>query len=85
MSSALSVDLRDCVAGVVEAAVSRHQGAERFGVSHASGSLWVGQFASEGHVASKPMGGEQRSRWIKTHADISLSLDEQRHDILLLN
>src|SRR3954467_1727759 len=38
MSSALSVDLRQRVVHAVEAGASRHQAAERFGVSLAPGS-----------------------------------------------
>jgi transposase len=51
MSSALSVDLRERVVRAVEAGASRHQAAERFGVSLASASRWCGQFA---RVTSTP-------------------------------
>src|SRR4051794_29030354 len=57
MSSALSVDLRERVVRAVEAGASRHQAAERFRVSLASASRWCAQFAREGHVAPKPLGG----------------------------
>ena len=76
MSSALSVDLRERVVHAVEAGASRHQAAERFGVSLASASRWCGQFAREGHVAPKPMGGDQRSHRIEAHAELVLSLYE---------
>jgi transposase len=83
MSSALSVDLRERVVRAVEAGASRHQAAERFGVSLASASRWCGQFAREGHVAPKPLGGDQRSHRIEAHADLILSLYERRPGIFL--
>lgn len=83
MSSALSVDLRERVVRAVEAGASRHQAAERFGVSLASASRWCGQFAREGHVAPKALGGDRRSHRIEAHADLILSLYEQRPGIFL--
>lgn len=83
MSSALSVDLRKRVVRAVEAGASRHQAAERFGVSLASASRWCGQFAREGHVAPKALGGDRRSHRIEAHADLILSLYEQRPGIFL--
>ncbi|MFE1597875.1 IS630 family transposase [Methylobacterium sp. ID0610] len=83
MSSALSVDLRQRVVHAVEAGASRHQAAERFGVSLASASRWCGQFAREGHVAPKPMGGDQRSHRIEAQADLILSLYEAKPGIYL--
>ena len=83
MSSALSVDLRERVVRAVEAGASRHQAAERFGVSLASASRWCGQFAREGHVAPKPMGGDQRSHRIEAHAALVLSLYEAQPGIVL--
>lgn len=83
MSSALSVDLRQRVVHAVEAGASRHQAAERFGVSLASASRWCGQFARERHVAPKPMGGDQRSHRIEAHADLILSLYEAQPGIYL--
>lgn len=69
MSSALSVDLRERVVEAVAAGASRHQAAEGFGISLANASRWGGLFAREGHVAPKPMGGDQRSDWIEAQAD----------------
>ena len=83
MSSALSVDLRERVVHAIEAGASRHQAAERFGVSLASASRWCGQFAREGHVAPKPMGGDQRSHRIEAHADLILSLYEAQPGLYL--
>lgn len=83
MSAALSVDLRERVVGAVKAGASRHQAAERFGVSLASASRWCGQFVREGHVEAKPQGGDQRSHRIEAHADLILSLHEQQPGIFL--
>ena len=83
MSSALSVGLRKRVVRAVEAGASRHQAAERFGVSLASASRWCGQFAREGHLDSKPPGGDQRSHWVEAHSDLILSLYEQQPGIFL--
>lgn len=76
MSSALSVDLSQRVVHTVEAGASRHQAAERFGVSLASASRWCGQFARAGHVAPKSMGGDHRSYRVEAYAYLSLSLHE---------
>lgn len=83
MFSALPVDLRERVVHAVEASASRHKAAERFGDSLASASRWCGQFAREGQVAPKPMGGDQRSHWIEAHADLILTLYEAQPGIYL--
>src|SRR3954465_7217395 len=83
MSSALSFDLRQRVVRAVQAGASRHQAAERFGVSLASASRWCGRLAREGHVAPKPLGGDQRSHRIEAHADVILSLYEQQPGLFL--
>ena len=74
MSSALSGDLRERVVAAVEVGASRQQAAEWFGVSVASTSRWCGQFAREGHVAPKLMGGDQRSHRIEAQAEPILAL-----------
>ena len=83
MSSALSVDLRERMVGAVHAGASRHQAAARFGVSLASASRWCGQFAREGHIEPKSLGGDQRSHRIEAHADLILSLYEAQPGIFL--
>jgi transposase len=83
MSSALSVDLRERVVHAVETGASRHQAAERFGVSLASASRWCGQFARQGHVAPKAMGGDQRSHRIEAPTGLILSLYEAQPGIYL--
>ena len=83
MPSALSLDLRERVVGAVRAGASRHRAAERFGVSPGSASRWCAQFLSEGHVAAKPMGGDQRSHRVEAHADLILSLYETQPGLFL--
>jgi transposase len=83
MSSALSVDLRQRVVRAVEAGASRRQAAERFGVSLASASRWCMRFARDGHVAPKPLGGDQRSHRIEAHAHLILALYEAQPGIFL--
>ena len=72
MPTTLSVDLRQRVASAVSAGVTCRQAAERFGVSRASASRWSQQKQRVGHVAPKPLGGDQRSRRIEAHADLIL-------------
>ena len=70
MPTTLSVDLRQRVASAVSAGATCQQAAERFGVSRASASRWSQQKQRIGHVAPKPLGGDQRSRYIEVHADL---------------
>ena len=83
MPTTLSVDLRQRVVSAVSAGASCRQAAERFGVSRASARRWSQQKQRVGHVAPKPMGGEQRSRHIEAHADPILQTDRARPQILL--
>ena len=70
MPTTLSVDLRQRVASAVSAGASCRQAAERFGVSRASAWRWSQQKQRVGHVAPKPLGGDQRSHRIEAHADL---------------
>lgn len=83
MYSALSIDLRERRVFAIEAGASRHRTAERFGVNQAKASRWCGEFAREGYVAAKPMGGDQRSRRIKAKADLILSIYEAQPGICI--
>jgi transposase len=83
MSSALSVDLRERVVGAVQAGTSRHQAAERFGISLASASRWCGRLAREGRVEPKSQGGDRRSHRIEAHADLILAFYERQPGIFL--
>ncbi len=83
MPTILSVDLRQRVVTAVVAGATCRQAAERFGVSRASVSRWSQQKQREGHVAPKPLGGNQRSRHIEAHAALILQTCEARPQFFL--
>ena len=83
MPTTLSVDLRQRVVSAVAAGATCRQAAERFGVSRASVSRWSQQKQREGHVAPKPLGGDQRSQRIEAHAALILQTYEARPQIFL--
>jgi transposase len=83
MPTTLSVDLRQRVVSAVAAGATCRQAAERFGVSRASVSRWSQQKQREGHVAPKPLGGDQRSHRIEAHAALILQTYEARPQIFL--
>jgi transposase len=83
MPSALSVDLRERVVGAVASGASCNQAAERFGVSGASVSRWSRQQASQGHLAPKRQGGDQRSHRVEAHAELILQTYQARPQIFL--
>jgi transposase len=83
MPTTLSVDLRQRVASAVSAGASCRQAAERFGVSRASAWRWSQQKQRLGHVAPKPLGGDQRSHRIEAHADRILQTYQARPQIFL--
>ncbi|WP_409518563.1 IS630 family transposase [Methylobacterium sp. PvR107] len=83
MPTTLSVDLRQRVASAVSSGATCRQAAERFGVSRASASRWSQQKRRVGHVAPKPLGGDQRSRHIEAHADLIRQTYQARPQVLL--
>src|SRR5215213_10902582 len=83
MPTTLSVDLRQRVASAVLAGATCRQAAERFGVSRASVSRWSQQKQRVGHVAPKPLGGDQRSHHIEAHAALILQTYQARPQIFL--
>jgi transposase len=83
MPTTLSVDLRQRVASAVSAGASCRQAAERFGVSRTSAWRWSQQKQRLGHVAPKPLGGDQRSHRIEAHADRILQTYQARPQIFL--
>jgi transposase len=83
MPTTLSVDLRQRVVSAVAAGATCRQAAEHFGVSRASASRWSQQKQREGHVAPKPLGGDQRSQRIEAHAELILQTYEARPQIFL--
>ena len=83
MPTTLSVDLRQRVVSAVAAGATCRQAAEHFGVSRASVSRWSQQKQREGHVAPKPLGGDQRSQRIEAHAALILQTCETCPQIFL--
>ncbi len=83
MPSPLSVDLRERVVAAVVAGVSCHRAAARFGVSVSSASRWSERFRHEGHVASKPMGGDHTSKRIEAHAALILATSSHEPRLFL--
>jgi transposase len=83
MPTPLSVDLRQRVVTAGAAGATCRQAAERFGVSRASASRWSQQKQREGHVAPKPLGGDQRSGYIEAQAALILQTYEARPQIFL--
>lgn len=83
MSKALSVDLRERVVGAVGGGVSRHQAAERFGVSASSAIRWSKQQREAGSVAPKPLGGDRRSGRIEAHGAWLKAFVKKNHDATL--
>jgi transposase len=71
------------VASAVSSGATCRQAAERFGVSRASASRWSQQKRRVGHVAPKPLGGDQRSRHIEAHADLIRQTYQARPQVLL--
>lgn len=83
MGRALSLDLRERVAAAVAGGLSRHQAAERFGVSAASAIRWCALKKATGSLAPKPLGGDRRSRRIEAHAELILGMLQETPDITL--
>jgi len=83
MPAPLSIDLRERVVAAVAAGASCHGAAARFGVSVSSASRWAERVRQEGQVAPKSSGGAHASPRIEAHADLILSLNEQRPEIYL--
>jgi transposase len=57
MPKAYSGDLRERVIEAVETGASRHEAAERFGVSASSAVKWLQRWCRSRNAASKPRGG----------------------------
>jgi transposase len=89
MARPYSADLRERVIAVVEGGLSRRRAASLFGVGISTVVNWVRRFRDTGSVASKPMGGDHRSRltgeraWIleRIEAAPDLTLEELRDEL----
>jgi transposase len=83
MARALSIDLRERVLAAVDGGMSCRQAAGRFGVAASSAIRWNDRRRREGHFRPKPAGGDRRSGRIETHAELILSLVEEKPDMIL--
>jgi transposase len=83
MVKALSVDLRRRVVAAIENGLSRHQAAERFGVSASSAIRWHDRLKKQGDVLPQKQGGDRRSDRIEAEADFLLGEIDARPDITL--
>ena len=83
MARALSGDLRGRVVEAVNDGLSRHEAAERFGVSVASAVRWVSAWRRTGQVAAQRQGGDRRSRRIEAVGETILSALKAKVDLSL--
>ena len=83
MAKALSIDLRERVLAAVDGGLSCRQAADRFGVSASSAIRWYDRRRREGQFGPKALGGDRRSGRIEAHAELILSLVEEKPDITL--
>lgn len=83
MAKALSDDLRSRVIAAVAGGASRRSAAARFGVSPSAAVKWVQRWRSTGRTAAKPMGGDQRSYRLETHAELILGAVGAKPDITI--
>ena len=83
MARALSIDLRERVLAAVDDGMSCRQAAGRFGVSASSAIRWNDRRRRKGDFRPKPAGGDRRSGRIEAHAELILSLVEEKPDMIL--
>ena len=83
MPSPLSVDLRQRVVAFVSEGASCREAAARFGVSAASASRWAARLRQDGHVASRPMGGDRHSHHTEAHKALILAALRRKPAIFL--
>jgi transposase len=83
MARALSGDLRGRVVEAVNDGLSRHEAAERFGVSVASAVRWVSAWRRTGQAAAQRQGGDRRSRRIEAVGETILSALKAKVDLSL--
>jgi transposase len=83
MAKALSADLRARVVAAVEAGMSRHAAAARFGVSASSAIRWVAALRATGEVSARPQGGDRRSQRIEAYGATILAAVAARVDLTL--
>jgi transposase len=82
MPKPYSIDLRERVVAVMFSGMTYHEAAERFAVSVASVSRWVGLHRRAGTVAPEPLGGRKTST-LAPHENKIRALVEGEPDLTL--
>lgn len=83
MAHTLSMDLRSRLLAAVDDGLSCRAAAARFGVAPSTAIRWQAQRRETGDFASKPQGGDMRSRRVEERAADILAIWEARKDISL--
>ena len=81
MTRPYSVDLRVRVVAAVDEGATRHEAAERFGISVSSAVRWHQAWRYEGTIDAKPYGGSRSP--LEDHAEELLALIEEQPDLTL--
>lgn len=83
MGHSLLMDLRVRLLAAIDEGLSCRAAAARFGVAPSTAIRWVARRRETGSFASKPQGGDVRSRRVEERAADILALWEARKDISL--
>ena len=78
MARPYSSDLRERVVEAVNEGATRHEAAERFGISVSSAVRWHQAWRNEGRYAAKPYGGSRSP--LEDHAEEIVTLIEEQRD-----
>ena len=81
MPKPYSADLRVRVVEAVDEGATRHEAAERFGVSVSSAVRWHQAWRHEGTIEAKPYGGSRSP--LEDHAEEILAVIEEQPDLTL--
>jgi transposase len=81
MTKPYSVDLRVRVVDAVDEGATRHEAAERFGVSVSSAVRWHQAWRHEGTIEAKPYGGSRSP--LEDYAEEILAVVEEQPDLTL--
>ena len=81
MTKPYSTDLRVRVVEAVDEGATRHEAAERFGVSVSSAVRWHQAWRHEGTIEAKPYGGSRSP--LEDHAEELLAVIEDQPDLTL--
>jgi transposase len=78
MTRPYSLDLRERVVEAVNEGATRHEAAERFGISVSSAVRWHQAWRNEGRYEAKPCGGSRSP--LEDHAEKIVTLIEEQRD-----